>query len=144
MRVSELMHTPAVTCGPTTTIREVGQLMEHRHVGSVVVIDQVGEVAGIVTDRDIVLRGVAQGRTGDVAIDTVMTRNVATIDPRADIADAAATMMKRRVRRIPVVDELGRAHGVVTLDDLVRGLGHQADEISELLLSQSSTNALEG
>ena len=144
MRVSELMHTPAVTCAPTTTIREVGQLMERRHVGSVVVIDQVGEVAGIVTDRDIVLRGVAQGHSGDVPIDTVMTRNVATIDPRADITDAATTMMKRRVRRIPVVDELGRAHGVVTLDDLVRGLGHQADEISELLLSQSSTHALEG
>ena len=93
MRVSELMHTPAVTCVPTTTIREAGQLMARRHVGSVVVIDQVGDVAGIVTDRDIVLRGVAEGRSADVTVDTVMTRNVATIDTRADIADAAATMM---------------------------------------------------
>jgi CBS domain-containing protein len=101
-------------------------------------------VAGIVTDRDIVLRGVAQGRSGDVQVDTVMTRNVATIDPGADVADAAATMMKRRVRRIPVVDRLGHAHGVVTLDDLVRGMGRQADEVSDVLLSQSSTYALEG
>ena len=139
MRVSELMHTPAVTCAPTSTLREVGQLMERRRVGSVIVIDQVGEVAGIVTDRDIVLRGVAKGRSGDIAVDTVMTRNVATVDARADVADAAATMMKRRVRRLPVVDEDGHAHGLVALDDLVRNLGHQADEMTDLLLSQSST-----
>jgi signal-transduction protein with cAMP-binding, CBS, and nucleotidyltransferase domain len=143
MRVSELMHSPAVTCAPTTTLREVGQLMARRHVGSVIVIDQVGEVAGIVTDRDIVLRGVAQGRSADVAVETLMTRNVATIDTHADVADAAATMMKRRVRRLPVVDELGHAHGVVTIDDMVRDMGRQADEVSEVLLAQSSTPARE-
>ena len=139
MRVSELMHTPAVTCAPTTTLREAGQLMARRHVGSVVVIDQVGEVAGIVTDRDIVLRAVAEGRSADVTVDTVMTRNVATIDTRADIADAAATMMKRRVRRLPVVDERGHVHGVLTLDDMLRDMGRQADEMSEVLLFQSSS-----
>jgi signal-transduction protein with cAMP-binding, CBS, and nucleotidyltransferase domain len=139
MRVSELMHTPAVTCAPTTTLREVGQLMMRRRVGSVVVIDQVGEVAGIVTDRDIVLRGVVEGRSADVTVDTVMTRNVATIDIRADVADAAATMMKRRVRRLPVVDERGHAHGVLTLDDMLRDMGRQADELSDVVLSQSSS-----
>jgi CBS domain-containing protein len=133
------MHTPTVTCAPITTVREVGQLMARRRVGSVVVIDEVGEVAGIVTDRDIVLRGVAQGRSGDVPVETLMTRNVATVDPRADVGDAAATMMKRGVRRLPVVDESGHAHGVVTLDDLVRNMGRQADEMSELLRVQSST-----
>jgi len=69
MRVSEIMHTPAVTCAPTMTLREVGQLMARRHVGSVVVIDRVGEEAGIVTDRDIVLRGLATGRSGVIAVD---------------------------------------------------------------------------
>ena len=138
MKVSELMHTPAVTCAPTTTLREVGQLMARRHVGSVVVIDQVGEAAGIVTDRDIVLRGVAEGRSADVMVETVMTRNLATVDVRADVADVAATMMKRRVRRLPVVDERGHVHGVVTLDDIVRDMGRQADEVNEVLLSQSS------
>lgn len=139
MRVSELMHTPAVTCAPKTTVREVAQLMARRHVGSVIVIDEVTEVAGIVTDRDIVLRGVAQGRSGDLPVDTIMTRNVATIDPRADIADAAATMMKRGVRRLPVVDEAGHAHGLVSLDDLLRNMGRQAHQVNELLLSQSTT-----
>jgi signal-transduction protein with cAMP-binding, CBS, and nucleotidyltransferase domain len=142
MRVSEVMHTPAVTCARTATLREVGQLMERRRVGSVIVIDEVGEVAGIVTDRDIVLRAVSKGRSADIRVDAVMTRNVATISARADIADAAATMMKRRVRRLPVVDETG-AHGVVALDDLVRNMSRQADEMTELLRSQSTERAAE-
>ena len=139
MRVSDVMHTPAVTCAPTSTLSEVGQLMGRRQVGSVIVIDRVGEVAGIVTDRDIVLRGVAMGRSGDIAVDAVMTRNVATVGAGADVAAAAATMMKRRVRRLPVVDDDGRVHGLVALDDLVRNLGHQADDMSDLLRSQSSS-----
>jgi signal-transduction protein with cAMP-binding, CBS, and nucleotidyltransferase domain len=132
------MHTPAVTCTPTATLREVGELMERRHVGSVIVIDEVGDVSGIVTDRDIVVRGVARGRSGDIAIDRVMTKNVVTIDARSDISDAAAMMMKRRVRRLPVVDARGHAHGMVALDDLVRHMSRQADEVSDLLLAQSS------
>ena len=139
MRVSDVMHTPAVTCAPTSTLCEVGQLMGRRQVSSVIVLDRVGEVAGIVTDRDIVLRGVAMGRSGDIAVDAVMTRNVDTVGTGADVADAAATMMKCRVRRLPVVDDDGRVHGLVALDDLVRNLGHQANDMSDLLRSQSSS-----
>jgi len=71
-------------------------------------------------------------------MNAVMTRNVATVGAGADVADAAATMMKCRVRRLPVVDDDGRVHGLVALDDLVRNLGHQADDMSDLLRSQSS------
>jgi signal-transduction protein with cAMP-binding, CBS, and nucleotidyltransferase domain len=138
MRVSELMHTPAVTCTSTTTVSAVARLMATRNVGSIIVIDAVGEVAGIVTDRDIAIRGVAQGRSGDIAVEMLMTGNVASIEPGADIADAAATMMKRRVRRLPVVDDRGHAHGVVALDDIVRNVTRQADEIGDLLLVQTS------
>jgi signal-transduction protein with cAMP-binding, CBS, and nucleotidyltransferase domain len=138
MRVSELMHTPAVTCTSTTTVSALARLMATRNVGSIIVIDAVGEVAGIVTDRDIAIRGVAQGRSGDIAVEMLMTRNVASIEPGADIADAAATMMKRRVRRLPVVDDRGHAHGVVALDDIVRNVTRQADEIGDLLLVQTS------
>jgi signal-transduction protein with cAMP-binding, CBS, and nucleotidyltransferase domain len=143
MRASEMMHTPAVICAPSTTLRETAQLMEHRHVGSVIVIDEVGEVAGIVTDRDIVLRGVALGRSADAPVDTVMTRNVATVDVHADVAEAAATMMKRGVRRLPVTDETGHAHGLVALDDLLRRVGHDAEMVSELLARQSATTSVE-
>ena len=138
MRVSELMHSPAVTSTPTTTVSAVAQLMATRNVGSVVIIDNVGEVAGIVTDRDITVRGVAQGRSGDIPIEELMTRTVASVEPSADVSDAAATMMKRGVRRLPVVDDRGHAHGVVTLDDIVRNVARQADEVSDLLLAQAT------
>ena len=138
MRVSELMHTPAVTCTPTTTVSTVARLMADRSVGSVIVIDNVGEVAGIVTDRDITIRGVAEGRSGDIPVELLMTRNVASVDPSADITDAAATMMKRRIRRLPVVDDRGHAHGVVALDDIIRNVARQADDVGDLLLAQTS------
>ena len=139
MRVSELMHTPPVTCAPSTRLREVALLMERHHVGSVIVVDEVGEVAGIVTDRDIVLRGVGRGRSADVSVDTVMTRHVATVNVHADLVDAATTMAKRCVRRLPVTDEVGHPHGLVALDDLVRELGSRVDLVSDLLRWQSAT-----
>jgi signal-transduction protein with cAMP-binding, CBS, and nucleotidyltransferase domain len=112
--------------------------MADRGVGSVIVIDRIGEVAGIVTDRDITIRGVAEGRSGDIAVELLMTRNVASVDPGADVTDAAATMMKRRIRRLPVLDDHGHVHGLVALDDIVRNVARQADEVGDLLLAQAS------
>ena len=67
MRVSNLATTPAVTCRPTDTLRAVATLMTERSVGSVVVVHDE-TVTGIVTDRDIVARGVATGLSADVAV----------------------------------------------------------------------------
>jgi signal-transduction protein with cAMP-binding, CBS, and nucleotidyltransferase domain len=138
MKVTEVMHTPAVTCRPEDTVGEVARLMESHDVGSVLVIDRVGEVAGIVTDRDITLRGVGRGRSSDIAVEELMSRDVAALDPHADVSLAATTMIKRGVRRLPVVDEFGTVHGVVSLDDLVRLFGRQADELGDLLRDQAS------
>jgi CBS domain-containing protein len=141
--ISEIMHTPAVTCVPTATVGDAARLMETRNVGCVLVVDALGEVAGIVTDRDVTVRGVAQGRSGDIPVEEIMTRNVATVEPGADVADAATTMMKRHVRRLPVVDVHGRVHGLVALDDLVRNVARHADETSEVVFSQLLTPSLE-
>jgi signal-transduction protein with cAMP-binding, CBS, and nucleotidyltransferase domain len=136
MRVSELMHTPAVTCRPNATIAEVARLMRDRNVGSVIVVDAVGYLAGIVTDRDVAVRGVGEGRSGDMAVEYVMSRNVATVPLHADVADAAGIMAKRRVRRVPVVDEEDTPHGLVALDDLVRHLGREADAVADTVMVQ--------
>ena len=143
MRVAEIMRTPAVSCTPRNTIREVANQMADRSVGSVIVIDEVGEVAGIVTDRDIAIRGVAAGHTGDIPIQEIMTRNVASVEPRTDVADAVAVMVKRGVRRLPVVDEVGTAHGLVALDDVVRLVGRQSDELGDLIAAQSSRSRVD-
>jgi len=136
MRVSELMHTPPVTCRPNATIAEVARLMRDRNVGSVIVVDAVGYLAGIVTDRDVAVRGVGEGRSGDMAVEYVMSRNVATVPLHADVADAAGIMAKRRVRRVPVVDEEDTPHGLVALDDLVRHLGREADAVADTVMVQ--------
>jgi signal-transduction protein with cAMP-binding, CBS, and nucleotidyltransferase domain len=138
MRISDVMHTPPVTCTPRLTLREAAQLMETRNVGCVIVVDAVDDVVGIVTDRDIALRAVAAGRSGDIAVEEVMTRDVATVSPRVDVREAGAIMMKRGVRRLPVVDEHGVLHGLVALDDLMRNLGHEAEELTELLVVQAT------
>jgi signal-transduction protein with cAMP-binding, CBS, and nucleotidyltransferase domain len=138
MRTSELMHSPAVTCGVTTSLRDVAQLMARRNVGSVIVLDQIGYLAGIVTDRDLAVRGMGEGRSGDVAVETVMTRDVATVLPNVDVTTAGAIMTKHGVRRLPVVDDEGTPHGMVTLDDLMRQLSRDSDALADTLLGQSA------
>jgi CBS domain-containing protein len=112
-------------------------MMRDRNVGSVVVIDGVGYLAGIVTDRDLALRGMADGRSSDTTVDGVMTRDVATVSLHADASDAAELMAKRMVRRLPVVDEQGHVHGVVALDDLLRHLGNETDRLADTVLMQA-------
>ncbi len=137
MRVSEIMHTPAVSCRTTTPLREVARLMSTHEIGSVVVVDGDGSVSGIVTDRDIALRAVGHGHSADIAVDAIMTRDVACISPAADIQDAAVRMQKRAVRRLPVVDDRGAIHGVIAIDDLFRSLSHEVDALSDALLAQA-------
>jgi signal-transduction protein with cAMP-binding, CBS, and nucleotidyltransferase domain len=136
MRIGELMHTPAMTCHPHLTLREVAQLMGEREVGCVMVVDQVGELAGIVTDRDLALRALGEGRSADIAVEEVMSRDVATVSPHAPVETAAATMTKRGVRRLPVVDDEGVLHGMVAFDDLVRHLGDSVDALVDTLAGQ--------
>ena len=137
MRVSELMRTPPVVCQPSAPLHAVARLMAVRDVGSVVVVDNVGYVCGIVTDRDIAVRGVGEGHSADVAVETVMTRDVAVVRPSSDLAEAAAVMQKQGVRRVPVVDDMGKLHGVIAMDDLFRQVSHETDTLTDALLSQT-------
>jgi CBS domain-containing protein len=137
MKVAELMHSPAVTCRSSAALADVALLMSDRNVGSVIVVDNVGDLAGIVTDRDLAVRGLGGRRTADSSVDQVMSRDVATVPLHSDVSDAAALMAKRMVRRLPVVDEQSHVCGVVTLDDLVRRLGSDADRLADTVLMQS-------
>lgn len=138
MRVSELMHTPVVTCASTARLGEVARLMRDRNVGAVLVIDQIGYLAGIVTDRDLAVRGLGAGRSADIEVETVMTRDVATTTLGADVSDAVSIMAKHAVRRLPVVDEQDRPHGMVTFDDVIRHLGSETDALADMVIRQAS------
>ena len=110
--------------------------MAARNVGSVVVVDNIGYVSGIITDRDIAVRGVGFGYNPDAAVEEIMTRDVAAVSPLSDASEAAAIMQKRSIRRVPVIDDSGRVHGMVTMDDLVRHLTHEADALANALVMQ--------
>ena len=136
MRLGEVMHTPAVVCDPTSTIKEAARLMDEHNVGSVVVVDRLGYLTGIVTDRDIALRGPGRGLSPDVDVSEIMTRDVACADVHWDVSKAAEIMRKREVRRVPIVDEMGRVRGIVCMDDLLRKLRNDTEELAGTVVAQ--------
>jgi signal-transduction protein with cAMP-binding, CBS, and nucleotidyltransferase domain len=138
MKISEVMHTPVVTCPSWATLGQVARVMRDKHVGCVLLTDRIGYLAGIVTDRDLAIRGLAAGRSADARIEDVMTRDVVTVSIYSDLTDAASIMSKRQVRRLPAVDEHDHPHGMITLDDLVRQLGTEADALADTIITQAS------
>ena len=115
--VAEVMMRNVVTCGSATTLVEVARLMRDRAIGDVLVTDG-DELLGIVTDRDIVVRCIADAAdpTVSTAADAC-TDDVVTIVPETSVAEAARVMGERGVRRLPVVDG-GRPVGVVSIGDV--------------------------
>jgi CBS domain-containing protein len=138
MKVSEVMHTPVVSTRPQATLREAAELMEQRNVGCLAVVDQLGYLTGMVTDRDIAIRGVGAGRSPDATVESVMTRDVATVSPNADLSTAQMTMQKRGVRRLPVADDMWRPRGMISMDDILRTFGHEIDAVADMLTAQST------
>lgn len=122
MLVGEVMTEGAVTASPDTSVREVAGLMRSRNVGSVVLVAVDGRPVGFITDRDIVLSVVAQGRPWDDRAAEHASSPVIRAEPDMEVEEATQRMVRHGVRRLVVV-EGGAVQGVVTLDDLSsRGL----------------------
>lgn len=117
MKINEIM-TRNVTCvSPQTSVAQVATMMKDLNIGSLPVCNESG-IIGIVTDRDIVVRNVAENRNpNDVSVDSIMTYNVATATPEMQAEDVARLMAKNKIRRIPVVEN-NKIVGVVSLGDL--------------------------
>jgi CBS domain-containing protein len=127
MRIIEAVRRPGVGIGPERTIREAAQIMEQAGVGALAVID--GEhLIGIVTDRDLVRRGLACDLPADARIDAVMTAPVVTVDADADLHEAFALFRTHAVRRLALV-RAGQFVGMITIDDLLIDL---AGDLSDL------------
>lgn len=119
MDVATLATAPAISCQPTTAIVQVARLMAEHEVGSVIVVDGDGRLAGIVTDRDIALRGFARGLDPGAAVSIVMSHDVVGVPEHAGWEAAANQLATWAHRRLPVVDDDGVVRGVITLDDLL-------------------------
>jgi CBS domain-containing protein len=116
--VRDVMSSHLVTCAPNTSIRDVAKKMRDEDIGDVVVTEG-GQLRGIVTDRDLVVRCLADA-TADVSnakISDCLSTDVLTVDAKTTTKEAAKLMAQRSVRRLPVVED-GRPIGIVSLGDL--------------------------
>lgn len=133
MKIEEVMCSEVVYARPDNTVEEVARLMAEYDIGSVPVCDGDMRLCGIVTDRDIVLRNVAGGESpGEILARDVMTSDMVTVDPSADVRTVSKIMADRQVRRIPVVDKECLV-GMVALGDLANSRGLFSAEASEAL-----------
>jgi CBS domain-containing protein len=116
--VTEVMSTSVETVPSDTSLVEATKRMARADIGDVVVVDASGALRGIVTDRDIAIRVVAEGRDPrNIGVGDVMSPAV-SVGPNATIDEAMGVMRQHDIRRLPVVDTTGRPIGVISLGDL--------------------------
>lgn len=126
MQVTDVMHTDVKTAETEDTFADVAKTMRTNGISSVVVLEGK-KLAGIVTERDIVNLVAAGGDPHSVMVAHGMTRrDLETVGPKMDLADAAEHMVARNIRHLPVVDR-GRVVGIVSIRDLTRWA---ADELA--------------
>src|SRR5512140_3305848 len=105
MKVWEIMTAEVATANPDTSLREIANMMREEDTGAIPVLDG-DELAGIVTDRDIVIRCVAEGRDPeDTTAEDILSERLETVEPDADVEEASTLMAKRQIRRLPVVQD---------------------------------------
>jgi CBS domain-containing protein len=120
---------------PSLALNEAARLMRARHVGCLVVVEEVavGEnlVVGILTDRDIAMSVVAADRDPHgLRVGDVMTRDVVSAREHDSLLDLLAAMRRRKVRRVPVTDPRDMLVGIVSLDDLLAVLAEQMQAVA--------------
>lgn len=117
MNVAEVMTKQVETVSPQQTVGEAAQLMQQLDTG-VLPVGENDRLVGMVTDRDIVVRAVAQGRGPDAQVREAMTESVLYCFEDASIEDAARQMAEAQVRRLPVMNRDKRLVGIIALGDL--------------------------
>jgi|AntDeeMetageno51_2_1112566.scaffolds.fasta_scaffold00242_9 CBS domain-containing protein len=136
MPVDDLARSDVVTATEETPVSELGQAMADETVGSVVIVDDETPV-GIVTDRDLALRCVAEeSDTSDKTAENVMTEDLETIERNAGFYEAVDRMSDNGIRRLPVTDESGELVGILTSDDLTTILADEQQGLSSVIEAQ--------
>lgn len=137
MKLQEVMTTNLATASPDNTLLDVAKIMQTHNIGCVPVCDQSGKVLGIVTDRDIVVRNIANdGDPKTTSVDSVMTVELVEGNPMMDVDTAVRIMAERKIRRLPIIEN-DRLVGMVAIGDLATRYkytdeaGQALSEISE-------------
>lgn len=136
MQVSEIMTEDPQCCTADNTLQEAAQLMRDWDCGEIPVVDERGRPIGVITDRDICCRAVAEDRPVSTAVQEIMSSPVITVREDESIERCCELMDEHQIRRVPVVDSEGICCGVVAQADLARELsqdeiGHVVQDISQ-------------
>ena len=126
-KCNDVMTKNPVCCVPDNMVIKAAELMKSEHVGSIPVIEneQTKKLVGIVTDRDLVLKVVAEGLDSkSTKVETVMTHKVETCSAEDDLQKAVDAMSKHQLRRIPVVDDDNKILGIIAQADVVTHFDH--------------------
>jgi CBS domain-containing protein len=121
MQASKAVRRPAVTIPAGASIAEAARMMDRLGIGALVVVDD-GQPVGIVTDRDLAIRGLGRQLPASAAVDRIMSRDLVTLPAAADLHEAVMTFYRHPIRRLPLLDDAGRMVGMLTVDDLALDL----------------------
>ena len=130
----EVMTASPVTLSAQDDLTKAAQIMKDHNVGFVPVVEQ-NKPVGVITDRDLVIRGLALNLPGTTKIEQVMSKTCVTVKPESTLSQAADTMAKHQIRRVLVVEN-DALHGIVALGDLA--VREASDEKAGQALSQIS------
>jgi CBS domain-containing protein len=136
MRCRDIMTKNVRTAAPNMTLRDVALLMRDGDMGAVPVVDD-GKLTGIVTDRDIVVRCIAEGKDSHATVGDAMTNELFTVSPDDFVFEAIRLMGDKQVRRVPVVGETGALEGIIAMADVALETEDEL-EIAETLEEISS------
>ena len=124
------------TASREMTLREVARLMREGDMGAMPIVED-GKLIGIVTDRDIVVRAIAEGRDASTRIGDVMTTEIFSVKPDDFAFEAIRLMGDKQIRRVPVINEAGELAGIIAMADIALEMEDER-EIAETLEEISS------
>lgn len=136
----EIMTDEIDACRPEDNVYEVALKMRDLNVGSIPICNDNYELLGMITDRDIVIRGVAEKRPNSTAVTDIMSSKMITATPDMSVDEAAQLMAKEQIRRLPIVEN-GRLIGIVSLGDIATSRSSQQEAsiaLSEISEERSS------
>jgi CBS domain-containing protein len=136
MLVNEIMRKPPATCATNDTITTAAKIMHEHHCGFVPVVDGHGIVIGVVTDRDVCLIVGDKNRAmTHVSVQDAMSHPVFSCYADENVKVTLATMAKRHVRRLPVLDKHGHLQGVLSIDDVIQAPQRRGSPTAEEIVS---------
>ena len=122
--IQDTMTSNPTRVGPTNTAAEAAKIMKAEDIGSLPIVEG-DKLVGVITDRDLAIRIVAEGRGPDTTVGEIASKDIVTVDPEQSLEEAARLMAERQVRRLPVVEEDGRLVGILAQADIAQ-TGHDA------------------